>query len=280
MMNRARLAVGLQGVGIAERATQQALAYARERRQGRAPACRRRNRRRSSIIPTSSACCMTMRAQTQAARSICYATAIAIDHAERGTDEAARHAAHATRLAAHAGRQGVFDRYRRRGRFARRASARRHGLYRRNRRRAALSAMRGSPRSTKAPTASRRSTSSIRKLPLDGGAVVEPFLGELRAHRRGGERHQRPALGWSGLRLEEAVASLHARHAMDAGQTRTAPTRHSPAPRPICGCSPWPPAAACWRSRRWRRCGSMPTRPSPCARALFCRELAVQAPAP
>src|SRR5947207_5787996 len=36
MMNQARLAVGLQGVGIAERATQQALAYARERRQGRA----------------------------------------------------------------------------------------------------------------------------------------------------------------------------------------------------------------------------------------------------
>src|SRR5215468_7237730 len=36
MMNRARLAVGLQGVGIAERATQQATAYARERKQGRA----------------------------------------------------------------------------------------------------------------------------------------------------------------------------------------------------------------------------------------------------
>ena len=36
MMNLARLAVGLQGVGIAERATQQALAYARERKQGRA----------------------------------------------------------------------------------------------------------------------------------------------------------------------------------------------------------------------------------------------------
>src|SRR3954451_24971133 len=35
MMNRARLSVGLQGVGIAERATQQALGYARERRQGR-----------------------------------------------------------------------------------------------------------------------------------------------------------------------------------------------------------------------------------------------------
>src|ERR1700756_3031663 len=35
MMNRARLAVGLQGVGIAECATQKALSYARERRQGR-----------------------------------------------------------------------------------------------------------------------------------------------------------------------------------------------------------------------------------------------------
>ena len=35
MMNNARLAVGLQGVALAERATQQALAYARERRQGR-----------------------------------------------------------------------------------------------------------------------------------------------------------------------------------------------------------------------------------------------------
>src|SRR5215471_3793834 len=34
MMNTARLAVGLQGVGIAERATQQAISYARERQQG------------------------------------------------------------------------------------------------------------------------------------------------------------------------------------------------------------------------------------------------------
>ena len=35
MMNAARLAVGVQGVAVAERATQQAIAYARERRQGR-----------------------------------------------------------------------------------------------------------------------------------------------------------------------------------------------------------------------------------------------------
>src|SRR5262245_35345600 len=37
MMNDARLAIGLQGLGIAEAATQQAIAYANERKQGRAP---------------------------------------------------------------------------------------------------------------------------------------------------------------------------------------------------------------------------------------------------
>ncbi|MGO7580473.1 acyl-CoA dehydrogenase family protein, partial [Rhizobium ruizarguesonis] len=37
MMNNSRLAVGMQGVAIAEAATQKSLAYARERTQGRAP---------------------------------------------------------------------------------------------------------------------------------------------------------------------------------------------------------------------------------------------------
>ncbi|PSJ19161.1 acyl-CoA dehydrogenase, partial [Halomonas sp. ND22Bw] len=35
MMNAARLAVGVEGVGVAERAYQHALAYALDRRQGR-----------------------------------------------------------------------------------------------------------------------------------------------------------------------------------------------------------------------------------------------------
>ena len=57
MMNQARLGVGLEGVGIADRAYQQALAYAQERKQGRAVRQdRRRLRSRSSCIPTSSAC--------------------------------------------------------------------------------------------------------------------------------------------------------------------------------------------------------------------------------
>ncbi len=58
MMNQARLVGRTAGRRIADRATQQAFAYARERKQGRAPPARNvRAERRSSIIPTSSACC-------------------------------------------------------------------------------------------------------------------------------------------------------------------------------------------------------------------------------
>ena len=82
MMNRARLPVGVQGVGIAERATQQAMAYARERKQGAAGA----------IIhyPDVKRMLLTMRALTGAARAICYATGVAIDRAHRAKSEAAR----------------------------------------------------------------------------------------------------------------------------------------------------------------------------------------------
>jgi acyl-CoA dehydrogenase len=81
MMNRARLAVGLQGVAIAERALQQAMAYAHERKQmGHA------------IIdyPDVKRMMLTMRSLTGAARAICYATGVALDRSIRGKDDAAR----------------------------------------------------------------------------------------------------------------------------------------------------------------------------------------------
>ena len=72
-------------------------AYARERKQGRTSGMPATESAPGSSTPirTSSACSLTMRALTQAARSICYATAMALDRAERGTDKAAREAAHA-----------------------------------------------------------------------------------------------------------------------------------------------------------------------------------------
>jgi hypothetical protein len=93
MMNAARLAVGMQGVAVAERATQRALSYARERRQGRsaastgaemAPIIEHADIRRSL---------MTMKALTQAARAICLVTARETDVSRRATDAAERAAA-------------------------------------------------------------------------------------------------------------------------------------------------------------------------------------------
>jgi 3-(methylsulfanyl)propanoyl-CoA dehydrogenase len=94
MMNRARLAVGLQGVGVAECATQQALAYARERRQGRTAGMPATQSAPIIAHPDVRRMLLSMRAQTAAARAICYATAIALDRAERATDAAARQAAY------------------------------------------------------------------------------------------------------------------------------------------------------------------------------------------
>jgi alkylation response protein AidB-like acyl-CoA dehydrogenase len=92
MMNQARLAVALQGVAIAERSTQQALAYARDRKQGRALGAKEGS---SAIIahPDVRRMLLSMRSQTRAARAICYATAVAIDRAHRSADEQIRQAA-------------------------------------------------------------------------------------------------------------------------------------------------------------------------------------------
>ena len=82
MMNNARLAVGIQGVAAAEAAYQKALAYAGERRQGRAG--KAAGEGMSPIVdhPDVRRNLLTMKALTQAIRSICYTCAHAIDMAE------------------------------------------------------------------------------------------------------------------------------------------------------------------------------------------------------
>lgn len=86
MMNQARLAVGVQGVAIAERATQHAETYARERRQGAkfggkpgemVAIIQHADIRRSLLH---------MKAMTQASRMICLATAGEIDVAHLSSD--------------------------------------------------------------------------------------------------------------------------------------------------------------------------------------------------
>ena len=199
MMNRTRLAVGVQGVAIAELATQQALAYARERKQGAG----------GTIIhyPDVKRMLLTMRALTAAARTICYATAVAIDRAQRGKSEAARKAAHeraslltpvakafstdigievaSLGVQVHGGmgyieETGAAQHYR---------DARIAAIYEGTNGIQAIDLV-------------------TRKLPLAGGATVAAYLDELRATVAAVKASNAPAFGETAARLGEAVDSL------------------------------------------------------------------------
>ncbi|WP_282008631.1 acyl-CoA dehydrogenase [Brevundimonas aveniformis] len=89
MMNAARLAVGVQGVGIAERAFQQALAYAQDRRQGRSIWTGEAN---APIIdhPDVRRMLVVMKAKIAAARAICLSTGVAADLAQHAATEEER----------------------------------------------------------------------------------------------------------------------------------------------------------------------------------------------
>jgi alkylation response protein AidB-like acyl-CoA dehydrogenase len=89
MMNAARFAVGLEGVAIAERAFQRALAFAKERVQGRdlvqggkaVPIIRHPDVRRMLML---------MKSQAEAMRALAYTTAAAMDHAHKHPNAEAR----------------------------------------------------------------------------------------------------------------------------------------------------------------------------------------------
>ncbi len=79
MMNAERLFVGLQGVGVAERAYQAALCYARDRRQGRTEGAA--GNARLIDHPDVRRMLFAMKSKIEGARAICYMTAIAADEA-------------------------------------------------------------------------------------------------------------------------------------------------------------------------------------------------------
>jgi alkylation response protein AidB-like acyl-CoA dehydrogenase len=205
MMNLARLSVGLQGVGIAERATQQALAYARERRQGRALGAKEWS---SPIIehPDVRRMLMTMRALTRAARSICYATAGAIDRAERGDGDDAKAAderaalltpvakAYSTDIGIEVASLGIQV-HGGMG-FIEETGAAQHL---RDARIAAI---------YEGTNGIQGIDLVMRKLPLSGGAAVRTYLDELRRTVEAVQSTNDPAFGAMGARLGEAVESL------------------------------------------------------------------------
>jgi alkylation response protein AidB-like acyl-CoA dehydrogenase len=199
MMNRARLAVGLQGVAIADRATQQALGYARERKQGAAGAI--------VHYPDVKRMLLTMRALTAAARAICYATGVALDRSLRAKDEAARKAAYercslltpvakafstdigvevaSLGVQVHGGmgfieETGAAQHYR---------DARIAAIYEGTNGIQALDLV-------------------TRKVPLEGGNTIRLYLNELREIVKAVQASNAQAFGETGARLNEAVDSL------------------------------------------------------------------------
>ena len=198
MMNRARLAVGLQGVAIAERALQQAMSYARDRKQmGR------------TIIdyPDVKRMLLTMRAMTGAARAICYATGVQLDRSIRSKTEAARMIANARAslltpvakafstdigievaslgVQVHGGmgfieETGAAQHYR---------DARIAAIYEGTNGIQAIDLV-------------------TRKIPLEGGNTVRLYLNELRETVKAVQASNTPAFGETAARLNEAVDSL------------------------------------------------------------------------
>src|SRR5690242_6397756 len=199
MMNRARLAVGLQGVGIAERALQQALGYARERKQGAAGAI--------IAYPDVKRMLLTMRALTGAARAICYATGVALDRSLRGKTEADRQRAHeraslltpvakafstdvgievaSLGVQVHGGmgfieETGAAQHYR---------DARIAAIYEGTNGIQALDLV-------------------SRKIPLSGGKTVSAYIDELRTTAERIDARSEATLGFTGVRLDDAIAAL------------------------------------------------------------------------
>jgi 3-(methylthio)propanoyl-CoA dehydrogenase len=92
MMNTARLSVGLQGLSLAERAYQDALRYAQERRQGRAVGAPPGEQSPIVEHPDVRRMLLTMKAYIEAMRALLYTNAVSIDLARHHPDQAERDA--------------------------------------------------------------------------------------------------------------------------------------------------------------------------------------------
>jgi butyryl-CoA dehydrogenase len=92
MMNIERMTVGLQGLGLSDIAYQNALDYAQERTQSKAPAPRPDDSKAADPIiyqPEMQRQLLTIRSQVEGARALAVFTALHVDIMEKSTDETA-----------------------------------------------------------------------------------------------------------------------------------------------------------------------------------------------
>ena len=205
MMNTARLAVGMQGVAIAEAATQKAIAYAKERTQGKAPGWQ--DSGMSPIIehPDVARMLLTMKVLTQGARAITYACAHAVDLSH---GEEARHWSERASLLTPVAKSFATDA----GVDVSSLGVQVHGgmgfieetgaarLYR-DARIAPIYEVTHGIQAIELVT---------RKLPLSDDTHIRGFIAELRDIAASARAANAPALGETGARLEASIADLEA----------------------------------------------------------------------
>ncbi|MFD1327413.1 acyl-CoA dehydrogenase [Mycoplana ramosa] len=208
MMNNARLAVGMQGVAIAEAATQKAVAYARERTQGKAPGWQGAGMSPIVEHPDVTRMLLTMTALTQGARAITYACAHAIDMSHVTDGDEARHWAERASLLTPIAKSFATDA----GVDVASLGIQVHGGM-------------GFIEETGAARLYRdariapiyEGTNGIqaidlvtRKLPLSDGVQIKGFIEELKAIARAVAASSDPAFGETPSRLEASLADLEA----------------------------------------------------------------------
>jgi alkylation response protein AidB-like acyl-CoA dehydrogenase len=211
MMNAARLGVGLQGLAQGEVAYQNAVIYAKDRRQGRAlvPGERQADAKADPIIvhPDVRRMLMEARAFNEAARALVLWGSLQVDLLRRAQDEETEAAGGRPAQPADAGHQGLSHRQGLRGRRQHAAGVRRPRLYPRM----GDGAVR--PRRPDCPDL--RGTNGIqaldlvgRKLPKDGGRGIMAFLKLVGEEL--GEAKANPELKPLAEALEEALGDLQA----------------------------------------------------------------------
>src|SRR5271165_6994942 len=223
MMNAARLAVGTQGVAIAERAYQQALAFARERRQGRSAkgGDGKGEVGMSPIIehPDVQRMLMTMKAYAHAARGICHLTAASLDLASHGRTEEER-AAGANRAALLTPIAQAFSTLL--GDEATSIGVQIHGGMGFIEETGAAQHMRDSRIAAiyEGANGIHGVDLVLRKLPLAGGATARNEVNAIRDVARAVSERGGPAFGATSARLSEAAEALdHATRAMQGWLT-------------------------------------------------------------
>ena len=233
---------------------QRALAYARDRVQGRAPGLDKTTPTATIIQhPDVRRMLLTMKAQTEAMRAVAYVTGAAIDNARRHPDAERAQAASGVRRSDDSDRQGLEHRTAQEVTYL---GVQVHGGMGFIEETGAAQHYRDARITTiyEGTTAIQANDLIGRKTARDGGAVARAVIAEM----------DRVAARLSAAADEELEA--HRRRAGRGGASRSErrstgsflPTAGRRAPRtrprcPICGCGDWLRAAGSWRAARWRR---------------------------